>query len=128
MRVKDAVGRFGEQVACHHLEQAGLTVLERNWRCSAGEIDVIALDTEAPGGPTLVVVEVKTRSSVRFGSPLEAVDRVKQSRLRQLAVRWMTEAGDQQRPRWASVRFDVIAVVRHPGGNGVEVTHVSGAF
>lgn len=135
MRVKDAVGRFGEQVACDHLEKAGLTVLERNWRCRVGEIDVIALDDAdgtGPDGPILVVTEVKTRSSTRFGSPMEAVDRTKQARLRRLAVLWMTESAAHARPRWSSVRFDVVAVVRRPGGGGapgyVEVTHVRGAF
>lgn len=135
MRVKDAVGRFGEQVACDHLEKAGLAVLERNWRCAAGEIDVVALDNvdgSEPGGPILVVAEVKTRSSTRFGSPMEAVDRTKQARLRRLAVLWMTGAAARTGPQWASVRFDVVAVVRRPDAagrpGGVEVTHVRGAF
>lgn len=123
MRVKDAVGRFGEQVACDHLQQAGLTILERNWRCPAGEIDIVALD-----GSALVVVEVKTRSTARFGSPMEAVDRSKRMRLRRLAVLWMAAATDQSRPTWTSVRFDVVAVVRPPRGGRLDVTHVRGAF
>lgn len=121
MRVKDAVGRFGEQVARDHLQAVGFEILDRNWRCAAGEIDVLALD-----GAELVVVEVKTRSSERFGSPMEAVDRSKQARLRRLAVLWMAAETDVPRSSWTSVRFDVVAVVR--SGDAVSVTHVRGAF
>ncbi len=64
MRAKDAVGRYGEEVAARFLLDAGLTVLERNWRCRGGELDIVATD-----GSALVFVEVKTRSSARFGSP-----------------------------------------------------------
>lgn len=123
MRVKDAVGRFGEQVACDHLQGAGLIVLERNWRCAAGEIDIIALD-----GSALAIVEVKTRSTARFGSPMEAVDRAKRTRLRRLAVLWMAAHNDSARPSWTSVRFDVVAVVRSSGAGPIDVTHVRGAF
>ena len=123
MRVKDAVGRFGEQVACDHLQGAGLTIFERNWRCAAGEIDAVAFE-----GSALVIVEVKTRSSSRFGSPMEAVDRTKQVRLRRLAVLWMAAESPVPRPCWTSVRFDVVAVVRPPGGGRVDITHVRGAF
>jgi putative endonuclease len=75
MRVKDAVGRFGEQLAVGHLETAGLEILARNWRCRQGELDIVARD-----GSQLVFVEVKTRSSRAFGSPAEAVDRAKSAR------------------------------------------------
>jgi len=71
-RVARAVGDYGEQVACAHLTDAGLEVLERNWRCDQGELDIVARD-----GDTLVFCEVKTRRSDRFGSPLEAVTRAK---------------------------------------------------
>ena len=121
MRVKDAVGRFGEQVAADHLAAAGLTILARNWRCRDGELDIIARD-----GRELVFVEVKTRSSVSFGSPAEAVDRVKIARIRQLALRWM-DAHRDTKTFWASVRFDVIAVVRQPSGRP-DVQHLRGAF
>ena len=70
MRVKDAVGRYGEQCAADHLAAAGLEILARNWRCRAGELDIVARD-----GSQLVFVEVKTRSSLAFGTPAEAVDR-----------------------------------------------------
>jgi putative endonuclease len=88
VNAKDALGRHGEQVAARFLTQAGLTVLGRNWRCSQGEIDIIALD-----GRTLVICEVKTRSGVRFGTPLEAVSKPKLRRLRRLAVTWVRAHG-----------------------------------
>jgi putative endonuclease len=123
MRVKDAVGRYGEQVAADHLEAAGLVILERNWRCREGELDIIARD-----GAELVFVEVKTRSSLAFGSPAEAVGPSKSARIRQLALRYLMarrEAGDEA--SWSALRFDVVAVLRS-AGNGPDVVHVRGAF
>jgi putative endonuclease len=122
MRVKDAVGRFGEDVAARHLEAAGLEILARNWRCRAGELDVVARD-----GSQLVFVEVKTRSSLAFGAPAEAVDRAKSARIRQLALRWIMAERDAGRPEfWSALRFDVVTVVR--GRSGVEVAHLTGVF
>lgn len=120
MRVKDAVGRFGEELAVVALEAAGLTVLERNWRCHAGEIDVVARD-----GDVLVVVEVKTRSSGGFGSPAEAVTVPKRLRLRRLAVLWME--AHREGAWWSAVRFDVVSVVRLAAG-GPRISHVRAAF
>jgi putative endonuclease len=123
MRVKDAIGRFGEQVAVDHLVADGMIVLDRNWRCRAGELDVVALD-----GAVLVVVEVKTRSSVAFGVPAESVTPAKASRIRRLAAQWMAEhRAEYDRPGWPELRFDVVAVV---GGRGAapEVEHVRAAF
>lgn len=123
MRVKDAVGRYGEQLAAAHLEAAGLVVLARNWRCREGELDIVAQD-----GDEVVFVEVKTRSSLAFGSPGEAVDRVKAARLRQLALRWLAAAREREpERRWASVRFDVVSVLRRRSGPP-EITVVRGAF
>ena len=64
MRVKDAVGRWGETIAEQTLISAGMDILARNWRCREGEIDIVARD-----GTTLVICEVKTRSSMAFGRP-----------------------------------------------------------
>lgn len=119
MRVKDAVGRFGEQLAVEWLTAEGLTVLERNWRCSDGELDIVAAE-----GHTLVFVEVKTRSSLGFGDPAEAVVPAKAARLRRLAVRWLIEHPE---PYWPDIRFDVIAVVRRTP-SGPSVRHLRGAF
>jgi putative endonuclease len=110
MRLKDAVGRFGEDVAATYLSDAGLTIVERNWRCSDGELDIVARD-----GEVLIFVEVKTRSSLAFGDPAEAVNRVKAVRLRKLALRWLAE--HRQIPYWSQLRFDVVSVLRRtPGG------------
>ena len=68
MHPKDAVGRYGEQLAVRHLEAQGCQVLARNWRTGTGEIDVVVRD-----GAALVVVEVKTRRDLTFGDPLEAI-------------------------------------------------------
>jgi putative endonuclease len=122
MRVKDAVGRFGEQQAVEHLEAGGLQILDRNWRCRAGELDIVARD-----GSQLVFVEVKTRSSLAFGAPAEAVDRAKSARIRELALRWIMaqrELGAQM--FWEALRFDVVSVVR--GRDGVEIAHLTGVF
>jgi putative endonuclease len=121
MRVKDAVGRFGEDVAASAVESAGMQILERNWRCREGEIDIVARD-----GSTLVFVEVKTRSSVGCGIPAAAVDRRKVARVRRLAVRWMSEHREMDQ-FWGTVRFDVVAVLRRPVG-GLHVDHLRSAF
>jgi putative endonuclease len=122
VRVKDAVGRFGERLAADHLEAAGLEILSRNWRCREGEVDIVARD-----GTVLVFVEVKTRSSRAFGTPAEAVDRTKSARIRQLALRWIMAQRELGEPAfWASVRFDVVSVVRGP--RGIELDHLAGVF
>jgi putative endonuclease len=114
MRVKDAVGRYGEQLAATYLCSKGLTILERNWRCSDGELDIVARDGEA-----LVFVEVKTRSSAAFGDPAEAVNHAKANRLRKLALRWLAEHHDDEW-YWSQLRFDVVSVLRlAPGGPSI---------
>lgn len=100
------VGDRGEEVACAHLEALGWQVLDRNWRCREGEIDVIAHD-----GDGLVFCEVKTRRSERAGSPLEAVSRAKARRLRVLAWAWLG-AHDQA---GAPFRIDLVGVLARPG-------------
>jgi putative endonuclease len=107
VRASDAVGRYGERVAVAHLEQAGMVVLDRNWRCRHGELDVVALD-----GRCLVAVEVKTRRSTAFGHPVEAVTRAKLSRLRRLVAQWLADHD----VRVDTVRIDVVAVMRPRSG------------
>ncbi len=106
MAAKDELGRRGEDVAVEYLEKQGLTVLARNWRCRHGELDVVLTDAER-----LVVCEVKTRSSARFGEPAEAVDGRKAHRIRQLANIWLAA----HNLPWTEVRFDVCSVVLEPG-------------
>jgi len=115
-RVARAVGDYGERVACAHLERRGYEVLDRNWRCRLGELDVVARD-----GDTLVFCEVKTRRSDRFGGPAEAVTRPKLARLRRLAVAWLQEHDE----RSARIRIDVLAVVL-PRSGAATVDHLEG--
>jgi putative endonuclease len=117
-KATDAVGAYGERVAIALLIDAGLRVLDRNWRCSAGEVDIIASD-----GSTLVFCEVKTRRGEECGSPADAVTRSKVRRLRGLAARWLADHPDVRGP----VRFDVVSVwPRRRGAAAVE--HLRGAF
>ena len=113
-----ALGAYGERVAVRLLTDQGLQVLDRNWRCRAGELDVVARD-----GQALVFCEVKTRSAAGFGHPVEAVTAVKRRRLRQLARAWL-DAHDHHAP---DLRFDVIGVLV-PRSGPARVTHLRNAF
>lgn len=116
MHPKDLLGQQGEHLAATFLTEAGLSVLGRNWRCPLGEIDIVALD-----GRTLVVCEVKTRSGVRFGTPLEAITRQKAHRLRRLAVAWVRAHGLV----FEQIRIDVVGVLREASGE-FSIEHVRG--
>jgi putative endonuclease len=96
------LGRLGEQLAVDHLLGRGMTVVERNWRCRLGEIDIIARD-----GVDTVFVEVKTRSTHDFGHPFEAITPLKLARLRRLAAAWC-QATDAP---VAGIRIDAVAVL-----------------
>ncbi|MBG0739117.1 YraN family protein [Paeniglutamicibacter antarcticus] len=102
MKAKDALGRHGEVLAADYLEDRGIRVVDRNWRCRTGEIDLVAYD-----GECLVIAEVKTRRSLRFGHPFEAITPAKLTRLRTLGVLW-------SRDHWVvpvALRIDAIAVL-----------------
>ena len=116
MRAKDALGRYGEDVAARHLTGQGMVILARNWRCAVGEIDIVAQD-----GTALVVCEVKTRRGLAFGAPLEAVTRAKAARLRRLAACWLSEHAMHP----PEIRFDLVGVVQS-GSGAAEVEHVRG--
>jgi putative endonuclease len=118
MRATDGLGRYGENVAVRHLTAAGMAILERNWRCSAGEIDIVARD-----GQTLVICEVKTRFDGAFGDPIEAVTRAKAARLRRLAAMWLAANG----VRVPEVRVDVVGVSRERTG-AARVEHLRGVL
>jgi len=113
---RNALGRYGERVAARHLTDQGMVVLDRNWRCDAGEIDLVLRD-----GDVVVVCEVKTRSSDVCGTPHEAVGPVKLERLQRLALLWVHEHGVTP----ADVRIDLVAVHRPPRG-AARVEHVPG--
>ena len=116
MNAKDILGRRGEQLAVEHLQRAGLRILDRNWRCADGEIDIVAAERRA-----LIVCEVKTRSGVRYGTPLEAITRQKRNRLRRLAIRWLVAHGIL----FDEIRIDVVGVLRSESGE-FSVDHVRG--
>ncbi len=117
-RAKDAVGAYGERVAVSYLVDQGMSLLDRNWRGTAGEIDIIARD-----GDALVFCEVKTRRGDAFGTPAEAVVPAKARRLRRLAAQWLSTSGLHPR----EVRFDVVSVRPQPSGPA-RVEHLRGAF
>jgi putative endonuclease len=101
-----------------YLREQGMQVLDRNWRCQIGEVDIVARD-----GDCLVICEVKTRSSSGFGEPVEAVTFAKAVRLRHLAAAYL--AGHAEAPRSAQVRVDVVGILCRPGRPAV-VRHVVG--
>ena len=115
---KKQLGVRGEDLACAELERQGLQVLERNWRCRLGEIDIVAAEAGA-NGLTMVFCEVKCRSGLGFGHPLEAITFTKRRTLRQLAAVWMR----QHRVKASAIRLDAIGVVLAPGEEP-SVTHV----
>ncbi len=115
---RQQVGVRGEDLAVAELRRQGMEIVERNWRCRLGEIDIIAMDP-APGGPALVFCEVKCRTGLGFGHPLEAITWAKTRKLRSLAAEWMRG----QRLGVASIRLDAIGVVMIPGREP-ELTHV----
>lgn len=122
MNNRNALGRYGEDLAAQRLRQTGMAILERNWRCQAGEIDIVARHADA-----LVICEVKTRRAGSFEHPMAAVTPRKAERLRRLAARWLSE-------RWlvrygraptGGVRIDLVGVVLPERGAPV-VQHVQG--
>jgi putative endonuclease len=97
---------LGEERAAAWYQAQGYQVLDRNWRCREGELDLVVARER-----TLVFCEVKTRSGVAFGVPAEAVSPAKQARIRRLAGRWLAERGGGLRSRPVVVRFDVAALL-----------------
>jgi putative endonuclease len=116
MHPKDVLGREGEQAAVDYLTERGFRILDRNWRCAEGEIDIVAVERHA-----LVVCEVKTRSGTRYGTPLEAISRAKHRRLRRLAVHWLNAHGI----RFEQIRIDVVGLL-YEGTGGFTIEHVRG--
>lgn len=112
------VGSQYEQMAVLYLEGAGYEILERNYRCRFGEIDIIARSKEK-NLDVLVFVEVKYRSSSRFGSPFEAVDYKKQQRIIQTANYYMKE---RKTGKGTKVRYDVVGIL------GSDIKLIKNAF
>ncbi|NII39444.1 putative endonuclease [Curtobacterium flaccumfaciens] len=97
-----ATGIAGEDHAAEWLERHGFSIIDRNWRCARGELDIVARD-----GDTIVFVEVKTRTGQRAGHPFEAVTARKLARIRQLVPAWFSAHRDQSA---RAIRIDCVAV------------------
>ena len=114
---RHSLGRWGEAVARRYLEEQGYTIRDKNYRCSSGEMDIVAQKNR-----TLVFVEVKTRRSTSLGEPVEAVSPGKVKKLREIAGRYLAETPI----RYGDVRFDVISIMVE--GEAPELTHLKAAF
>ena len=110
-------GRVGEELAAAFVGRLGYRVVVRNFRCRAGEIDLVALD-----GDTVVFLEVRTRSGAGRGTPLESVDGRKQAQVGRVARHYLAMRGWHER----AARFDVIGIRWDADPPSVE--HVRGAF
>jgi putative endonuclease len=114
------LGRRAEDLACRHLESLGLQLLERNYRCRAGEIDLVMLD-----GATLVLVEVRSRSTAGHGGAAASVGARKQQRFIRAARHLTLTRPDYRR---LATRFDVVAIDAAADGGPPEVRWLRDAF
>ncbi len=105
-------GKRGEELAAAYLAEAGFRIIERNYRCLFGEIDIVAEE-----GETLVFVEVKSRRSEAYGDPLLAVGFRKQQHISRISLHYLAEKHLRNRP----ARFDVVAVMLQPAGHRIEL-------
>lgn len=113
-----ALGAYGELLAARFLTRRGLVLLDHNWRCPEGEIDLVLRD-----GRTLVMCEVKTRTSNDYGTPHEAIDRRKLDRMRRLASCWLRAHSTHP----DDIRLDLVAVIV-PRTGDPEIDHVIGLW
>jgi putative endonuclease len=112
------IGAEGEELAAAHLTAKGYRIIERNYRCKGGELDIIARD-----GKTLVFVEVKTRRNAAFGVPQMAVTPFKQRQIMKAALTWLAHHRQQD----AAARFDVLAITMR-GNASPQIEHIESAF
>lgn len=111
------LGARGESIATERISERGWPIVATNWRCRLGEIDIVARD-----GPTLVIVEVRTRRTLRFGRPEESITRVKQARLVRLGERYI------QAVRWPGPwRIDVVAIDLDDDDQVARYSHIESA-
>lgn len=113
------LGRVGEELAARFLQASGYVILERNWRCRSGEIDLICRK-----GDRIVFVEVRTRSGKGYGTPEESVDARKQRQVRETALVYLQRKGWLEKP----VSFDVVAVRRYGNESEALCRHIPQAF
>ena len=111
-REKKELGKRGEDLALRFLKRSGYKIIERNYVCKMGEMDIIAQEKD-----TLVFVEVKTRTSMDFGPPQLAVNPTKQMQLSKVALNFLKEKKRED----VKARFDVVAIVLRPTGEEIEL-------
>jgi putative endonuclease len=111
MAQKQILGKYGEDLAAQYLTDRGYQIVDRNWRCSLGEIDLVAFQHDR-----FVFVEVKTRNGTSFGHPFEAITPTKVSRMRKLVAQWCSA----NQKAGVNVRLDAIAVLVTAGRVAIE--------
>lgn len=116
---KKEIGKIGENIACDYLKQKEYKVIERNFRCRQGEIDIIAIDILKE---EIVFIEVKSRTSLEYGEPAEAVDRIKQKHIYQSARYYIYKNEIKD----IAIRLDIIEVYLYRNNN--KVNHIKQAF
>ncbi len=115
--MKKKLGNKGEEIAAQYLEGKGYQIIQRNYHCRSGEIDIICKQAR-----TLVFVEVKTRTSTSFGSPEEAITRTKRDHIRKAALEYIHQSSQP----FLDMRFDVIGIMMEK--DDPHINHVVGAF
>lgn len=121
MYVKQTIGKFGEKVTCEYLEKNNYKVIDKNFRCSWGEIDVIAYDIK---NNEVVFFEVKTRTNFNYGFPSEAVNKIKQKHILNSAKYYLYCKGLEDK----FVRFDVIEIVIDTLHYKYKLNHLNNVF
>ncbi|KJS02960.1 MAG: hypothetical protein VR68_01980 [Peptococcaceae bacterium BRH_c4a] len=118
-RERISLGRAGEEYAAKYLQKRGFRIVERNFRCKLGELDIVARD-----GPFLVFTEVRSMTGKAFGSPQESITDKKKKKLRQVAQFYakFRNVGD------TPMRFDVVAITADSGGNVIKLDHIVNAL
>ena len=118
-RERISLGRAGEEYAAKYLQKRGFRIVERNFRCKLGELDIVARD-----GPFLVFTEVRSMTGKAFGSPQESITDKKKKKLRQVAQLYakFRNVGD------TPMRFDVVAITADSGGNVIKLDHIVNAL
>jgi len=125
-RGDEPFGAYGERLALRHLRRRGLKTLARNFRCPAGEVDLIMLDPstrKALRAETLVFVEVKTRRSDDYVAPAAAVNADKQRRIRRASRTYLASRDTSG----YNIRYDVVSIVI-PEGEKPRIEHIRSAF
>lgn len=123
MHNKKIIGKIGEDMACEYLYQEGYEILERNFRCRLGEIDIIATKNNKKADKSLIFVEVKTRTSLNYGRPSEAINNIKKQHILKVAKYYILK----NKIKNPIVRFDAIEVLLEKQKT-CSINHIKQAF